>query len=192
MPELIIPWHMAGRRPQSIIVRADGDPLTLLPAIAARVHALDPGAPLSDVARLEDRLRQALAAERFRAALLAALAAIAVGLAGLGAYSVTAYAVAYRTREYGIRMALGEQPSSIARRALSTAVGPALIGVLAGCAIALGTSQWIEAFLYEVRPLDAATLAGAGAALLALALLAGTSSARRATTIAPSRTLTAE
>ena len=192
LPELIIPWHLAGRRPQSIVVRADGDPMTLLPAIAARVHALDPTAPLSDVARLEDRLREALAAERFRATLLAALAAIAVGLAALGAYSVTAYAVAYRTREYGIRMALGEQPASIARRALAAAIVPSLLGVLAGCAIALGTSKWIEAFLYEVRPLDAMTMAGAAAALVLLALLAGTSSARRAATIDPSRTLTAE
>ena len=192
VPELIIPWHLAGRRPQTIVVRADGDPMTLLPAIAARVHALDPTAPLSDVARLEDRLREALAAERFRATLLAALAAIAVGLAALGAYSVTAYAVAYRTREYGIRMALGEQPASIARRALATAIVPSLLGVLAGCAIALATSRWIEAFLYEVRPLEAMTLTGAAATLLLLALLAGTSSARRAATIDPSRTLTAE
>jgi predicted permease len=192
VPELFIPWHQAGRRPQTIVVRADGDPMTLLPAIATRVHALDATAPLSDVARLEDRLREALAAERFRAALLAALAAIAVGLAALGAYSVTAYAVAYRTREYGIRMALGEQPASIARRALATAVVPSLLGVLAGCAIAVGTSRWIEAFLYEVRPLEAMTLTGAAATLLVLALLAGTSSARRAATIDPSRTLTAE
>ena len=192
LPELIIPWHMAGRRPQSIVVRAEGDPMALLPAIAARVHALDPTAPLSDVARLEDRLREALGAERFRATLLAALAAIAVGLAALGAYSVTAYAVAYRTREYGIRMALGEQPASIARRALATALVPSLLGVLAGCAIALVTSRWIEAFLYEVEPLDAITLTGAAVTLLLLALLAGTSSARRAATIDPSRTLTAE
>jgi ABC-type antimicrobial peptide transport system permease subunit len=166
--------------------------MTLLPAIAARVHALDPTAPLSDVARLEDRLREALAAERFRATLLAALAAIAVGLAALGAYSVTAYAVAYRTREYGIRMALGEQPASIARRALATAIVPSLLGVLTGSAIALATSRWIEVFLYEVRPLEAMTLTGAATTLLLLALLAGTSSARRAATIDPSRTLTAE
>jgi predicted permease len=192
VPELIIPWHLAGRRPQSIVVRADGDPMTLLPAIAARVHALDPTAPLSNVARLEDRVREALAAERFRAALLSALAAIAVGLAALGAYSVTAYAVAWRTREYGIRMALGEQPASIARRALATAIVPSLLGVLAGCAIAVGTATWIEAFLYEVRPLEAMTLTGTAAALLILAFLAATSSARRAATIDPSRTLTAE
>jgi putative ABC transport system permease protein len=192
LPELIIPWHLAGRRAQSIVVRAEGDPMALLPAIAARVHSLDPTAPLSDVARLEDRLRLALAAERFRATLLAALAAIAVALAALGAYSVTAYAVAYRTREYGIRMALGEQPASIARRALATALVPSALGVIAGGAIAVATSKWIEAFLYEVQPLDAITLTGAAAALLLLALLAGTSSARRAATIDPSRTLTAE
>ena len=115
-----------------------------------------------------------------------------MGLAALGAYSVTAYAVASREREYGIRMALGEQPASIGRRALATAIVPSGLGVLAGCAIALTTSKWIDAFLYEVQPIDAITLTGAAVALLILAFLAGTSSARRAATIDPSRTLTAE
>ena len=191
-PELFIPWHLAGRRPQSIVVRADGDPLTLLPAIAARIHAIDPTAPLSDIARLEDRLRDGVAEERFRATLLAALAAIGVALAALGAYTVTAYAVAQRTREYGIRLALGETPASIGRRALASALVPSLVGILAGCGIALSTARWIESFLYQVKATEALTLGGAAATLILLSIGAGMSSARRASRIHPAVTLAAE
>jgi predicted permease len=192
LPELIIPWHLAGRRPQTIVVRAHGDPLALLPEIATRIHAIDPTAPLADIARLEDRLRDAVAPERFRATLLAVLAAIAVGLAALGAYTVTAYAVAQRTREYGIRLALGERPVSIGRRALNSALVPSLIGVMAGCAIALATSRWTESFLYQVKAADHIALAGAAGTLILLSIVAGAASARRAAGIDPSRTLIPE
>jgi putative ABC transport system permease protein len=191
-PELIIPWHMAGRRPQSIIVRADGDVLSLLPAIAARVHAIDPTAPLGDVARLGDRFRDGMAAERFRATMLATLAAIAVALAALGAYSVTAYTVAHRTREYGIRLALGERPMSVGRRALATAVVPSIVGIAAGGAISVATSRWMEAFLYQVKAVEWVTIVCTGVTLLLIALMSGASSARRAATVDPAGTLAVE
>jgi ABC-type antimicrobial peptide transport system permease subunit len=107
-------------------------------------------------------------------------------------YSVTAYAVARRSREYGIRLALGERPSSIGRRALRTALLPAIIGLLGGVAIAVSFATWIDSFLYGVKGADPATLAGSAAALLLLALAAGASSARRAATIDPVTTLAQE
>jgi predicted permease len=192
LPELIIPWHMAGPRPQTIVVRTTGDPLALLPAVAARVHAIDPTAPLTNATRLEDRVRSAVALERFRATLLTALAAIAVLLAALGVYSVTAYAVARRSREYGIRLALGERPASIGLRALRTALVPAIVGLVGGLAIAISFATWIDSFLYGVKGADPATLIGAAAALILLALAAGASSARRAATIDPVVTLAQE
>jgi putative ABC transport system permease protein len=189
MPELFIPWHNAGRRPQAIVVRADIDPLRLLPAIAARVRAVDPTAPLTDVARLDDRLRTGVAAERFRATLLGSLAVIAIALAALGAYSVTAYSVAQRTREYGIRLALGERPSSIWWRAAGAAAAPAAFGVIAGGMISLGGSRWLESFLYQVSARDPGVISGTGASLLALALLSAAWSATRAARVDPVRTL---
>jgi putative ABC transport system permease protein len=191
-PELIIPWHMAGPRPQTIVVRTTGEPLALLPAITARVHAIDPTAPLTNASRLEDRVRSAVALERFRATLLAALASIAVLLAALGVYSVTAYAVARRAREYGIRLALGERPSSIGLRALRTALVPAIVGLIGGAAIAILSAKWIESFLYGVKGTDPVTLSVSAAALVLLALAAGASSARRAATIDPVVTLAQE
>jgi putative ABC transport system permease protein len=192
LPELIIPWHMAGPRPQTIVVRTAGDPLAVLPAVMAKVQAIDPTAPLTNATRLEDRVRSAVGLERFRATLLSALAGIAVLLAALGVYSVTAYAVARRTREYGIRLALGERPASIGVRALRTALLPAIVGLLSGVAIALSSAQWIDSFLYGVKGADPMTLSASAAALMLLAVAAGASSARRAATIDPVLTLAQE
>jgi predicted permease len=185
MPEVFLPWHMAGARPQAIVVRADGDPLALLPAITARVQAIDSSAPLADVARLDDRLNRSVAGERFRASLLAWLAAIALALAALGAYSVTTSSAAGRQREYGIRLALGERPSSIWRRAILAAVVPALAGCIAGAALSVAGARWIESFLYGVSPDDGPTLAAAAVVLMTIALAAGSSSARRASKLNP-------
>jgi predicted permease len=189
MPELTLPWHMAGRRPQSIVVRADGDPIALLAAIATRVHAIDANAPLSDIARLDDRRHGAVAGERFRAVLLSALALVAVALAALGAYSVTAAVVAQRAREYGIRLALGEPPYSIGRRALAAALLPTAAGIALGSVLTLTTARWVEAFLYGVRAADWATIAAAACGLFIIAAISGGSSARRAARIDPAGTL---
>ena len=188
-PEFIIPWHMAGRRPQSIVVRTHGDPLALLPAITTKVHAIDPSAPLTDVARLDDRLRDAVGLDRFRAVVLASLSAIAVVLAALGAYSVTAFSVARRSREYGIRLALGERPSSVGRRAIVTAILPAAIGIVAGIAITLAGREWVQTFLYGVTAADTPTIVGTTAILLLIAVISASPSARRAASIDPVLTL---
>lgn len=184
-PEFIIPWHMAGRRPQAVVVRTAGDPLALLPAITTRIRALDPTAPLSDVARLDDRLRDAVGLDRFRAVVLGTLSAIAAILAALGAYSVTAFSVARRSREYGIRLALGERPASVGRRALTTAVLPATLGVMTGIGITLAGARWVQTFLYGVSASDLATIVGTTLVLMAIAVTAAWPSARRAATIDP-------
>lgn len=184
-PELFIPWHMAGKSVQAFIVRADGNPLQLLPQIAERIRAIDPTAPITDVATLDDRLQRAVAAERFRATLLAALACIAVILAALGTYSVTAYAVARRTREYGIRLALGERPASIRRRALWGALLPAITGLCAGCAASLASASLLDAFLYDVSARDPRAVAAGCSALLAMAALAAATAARKAAHLDP-------
>jgi ABC-type antimicrobial peptide transport system permease subunit len=180
MPELFIPWRMAGRRPQAIAVRVDGDPLALLPAIARQIHEVDPSAPLADVATLDSRLADAMRAETFRAALLGTLAALALGLAALGAYSVTAFAVARRRREYGIRLALGERPGSILRRAIRTTATPTLIGTALGLAAALAAGRWLAPFLYETPVADVRVLAGTAALMIAISTAAALGSARDA------------
>jgi putative ABC transport system permease protein len=180
VPELFLPWRLAGARPLSVAIRTEGNPLSVLPAIASRIHELDPSVPLGSVATLASRLAEARQTQVFRASLVAALAAVAVLLAALGAYSVAAYAVSRRTREYGVRLALGERPSSIAGRALWTAAGPALQGVLIGLAVTMAAGRWLESYLFEVKARDPVTFAVAGLALMALAVVAAGRSAFKA------------
>jgi predicted permease len=191
-PEFFIPWHMAGKRPQTIVIRAGGDPMRLLPTVAARIHEIDPTAPLSKVSRMRDRMRESVAADRFRAMLVVALALVALILASIGAYSVTAVSVARRTREFGIRMALGEERALIWRRAVWTALSPAFAGVIAGAAGALAAARLLESLVFEVSPRDPATLAAAALALLAVATTAAAISARRAARVDPLIALRAE
>jgi ABC-type antimicrobial peptide transport system permease subunit len=191
-PEFFIPWHMAGKRPQTIVIRAGGDPMRLLPTVAAHIHEIDPTAPLSKVSRMRDRMRESVAADRFRAMLVVALALVALILASIGAYSVTAVSVARRTREFGIRMALGEERALIWRRAVWTALSPAFAGVIAGAAGALAAARLLESLVFEVSPRDPATLAAAALALLAVATTAAAISARRAARVDPLIALRAE
>ena len=184
-PEIYLPWRLAGARPQAIIVRAAGDPLDVLPAIAARIHAVDRTAPLGQPATLERRLADARRAEVFRASLVTALATLALALAALGAYSVTAHAVSQRSREYGIRLALGERPASIARRALGTALSPAVGGIVLGGAAAFAAERWMQAFLFGVSARDAWTFAAAAVLLFVLASIAAGRSALAASRTDP-------
>jgi ABC-type antimicrobial peptide transport system permease subunit len=126
-----------------------------------------------------------VAADRFRAILIAALALVALMLASIGAYSVTAMSVARRTREFGVRMALGEGRALIWRRAVCTAVAPACAGLIAGAFGAWTGAQLLESFVFEVSPRDPATLAASALALLSVATAAAAISARRAARVDP-------
>ena len=188
-PELFLPWGMAGRRPQAIAVRADGDAMALLPAIARQVHEVDPSAPLADVATLESRLADAIRAETFRATLLAALAGLALALAAVGAYSVTSFAVSCRTREYGIRLALGEWRGSVLWRAARSAAVPALYGTLLGLVAAVAAGRWLARFLYETRATELDVLAGAAVVIMAPAMIGALAAARDAAQTDPATAL---
>ena len=191
-PEVFLPWSQAGRAPQRLVVRADGDPAALVPAISSRVRALDPLAPVADVMLLDARVQGSVAADRFRAALLACLAAIGVALAGLGVWSVTAFVVARLERENGIRIALGESRRQLLLRMLLGTLRPAAAGVAAGLAIAVWASPLVDSFLFQVRARDPLTLAAAALAVLASAVGAAIVPARRAAAADPARALRSE
>jgi putative ABC transport system permease protein len=184
MPELFIPWNQAARQ-QTIVVRADGDPLRLVPAIAACVQTLDSSAPLGNPTTLDRRLSEARRAETFRASLVAALATLAVALAAFGAYGVTAFSVARRTREFGIRAALGESRRSIAGRAIWTAGAPAVYGAMLGAAAALVSAQWLNGFMYETNAREWTTVVGATVGVVAVSLGAAARCARSAARTSP-------
>jgi putative ABC transport system permease protein len=178
IPELYLPWSMAGSRPETFVVRTAGDPMDLAPAIVSAMRSIDAATPVSKVIPLSGKVDEAMRAELFRAALLATLAIVAVILAGLGAYGVTAHVVESRIPEYGIRLALGETQGSIVRRALRAAVAPTLAGVIAGAALMFGVGDRLTSFMFDTNPRDAMTLVIAAMALLALSILAGLRTAR--------------
>ena len=191
-PSLVLPWKQAGRRPQTMVVRTDGDPLTSVPAIAAAIHALDDSTPLGGLQRLSDVVAESVAAQRFRAIVVSALGVVAALLAAMGVYGVTAFAVARQERENGVRLALGESTSALWRRVVLSAVTPAAIGAVAGLGAAWAAARWVQALLYETNARDPLALAAAAAALVVIAALAAMPPARRAARIDPTIALRAE
>jgi putative ABC transport system permease protein len=168
----------------SFVVHADGDPGPLAAGARRILRELAPDVPPRF--RTIAELRSASVADRrLTLWLLAAFGASALALAALGIYGVASYAVARRTREVGIRMALGAEPRQVLRMVLAESGRPVAVGALLGLGAALAVGRYLAALLYEVRPADPLTIAGVAAVLAAAALGAGFLPARRATRVDP-------
>jgi putative ABC transport system permease protein len=165
-------------------VRADGDPLALAAAARRVVTDLDPQVPprLRTLAALRS---ESVADRRFTLGLLAVFGAAALLLAGLGLYGVSSFAVALRTREIGVRMALGARPGQVMRMVLAQGARPALVGAGVGLALALGLSRFMGSLVYGIAPADPVSVVGAALVFGAAAFLACLVPARRATRIDP-------
>jgi len=162
---------------------------SLLEEVRAAVWAANPRLPLAQVRTLEEILQGAMARTSFTLVMLGIAAATALLLGGVGIYGVTAYSVAQRSREIGVRMALGARRSDVSRLVLRQGLALAGVGVAVGLAVAVAFTRFLSALLYGVAPLDLPTFTAAalGAALLALA--ASWFPARRAARVDPVETL---
>lgn len=162
---------------------------SLLEEVRQAVWSVNPRLPLAQVRTLDEILDRSMARTSFTLVMLAIAAVTALLLGGVGIYGVTAYSVAQRSREIGVRMALGAQRVDVSRLVLRQGLGLAGVGVAVGLAAAVGLTRVMSALLYGVEPLDPATFAagGVGAALLALA--ASWFPARRAARVDPVETL---
>lgn len=169
----------------TLVVRADVDPLSLVNSVGAAVRAIDAELPLADVRTMDEVVDQTVARPRVVAVLLAVFALMALGLAGVGVYGVMAYSVAQRTREIGVRMALGATPESVVRLVMGRAVWLVLAGVAAGLVAASGFAQLLATLLYETDALDPVAFGATSALLVLVATLASYIPARRGTRIAP-------
>jgi len=138
----------------------------------AAVHGVDRDLALSDVTTLERVVQDSLADERFRTTLLSAFAAVALLLAALGIYGVLAYLVSQRSREFGIRLALGAHPASLFRLVIKQGMRPVLIGASGGLLAAIAVTGTMRSLLFGVTPINPATYAVAIAALAAIAATA--------------------
>ena len=166
-------------------VRSVLPPLALVPAVRKAVATLDPGVPLSRIKTQEQQIEQSLSADRLFASLGSGLALLAVLLSCIGLYGLMAYNLARRTREIGIRMALGATSANVARPILRESVVLAATGLAVGVPIALALARLIKSQLYGVAPADPATLIGTSVLLMGVAIVSAWIPARRAMGINP-------
>src|SRR6185369_438606 len=149
------------------------------------VRALDPNLPLTNVETMQEHMRVLLAPARLLAVLSSALGVLAMLLASIGLYGVMAYVVGSRTREIGIRMALGAQTSGVRKLVIGQGMRLALMGVAIGVLAAFGLTRVLQSVLYGVGANDPLTFIGVAGLWLAVALLACYVPARRATKVDP-------
>jgi putative ABC transport system permease protein len=188
--EIYLPLAQAPARFSTLVILTPGDPAALAPAVRQLLRGIDPDLGTASVQPM-DRLKDAaLAGPRFWLALALVLGAAAALLVGLGVYALAADAVGRRTREIGVRMALGATRAEILRLVLRRSLTLALLGVALGLAAALALTRLLTGLLYGVAPTDLISLAAAGLFLLGLAAAATWPAARRAAGLEPVRALT--
>jgi putative ABC transport system permease protein len=176
----------------TFVLRTAGTPLGLVEPARRTIHALDAELAVADIDTMDRIVRETFARQRFSAVLLTGFSAVALLLAGIGIYGVLAYSVTQRTREFGVRVALGAAPSSIVTLVLANGARLVLAGIAAGLASALALTGLLKSMLFGVAPHDAATLAAVPLVLAAVAMLASWIPARRAARMLPLDALRAD
>jgi putative ABC transport system permease protein len=191
-PEIDVPFAQSPWPQAGIAVRASLDPTTLTRSIGEIVQSMDPNLPLAEVKTMDQIKDESLAGDRFTAALFGSFAAVALILAALGIYGVMSFAVAQRTHEIGLRMALGAEPGRVLALILKEGMLLAGIGLILGLGGAYGVGKAMHSIFYNVGTIDFAVFSTVAAALLTAALLACLIPARRATRVDPMQALRQE
>ena len=173
-------------------IRTTGDPLAALGAVRAAVRGVDPDLPLANVNTMETLIAQTTGPRRFSVLLLGGFAALAMALASIGLYGVMSYTVTQRTRELGVRVALGAGARDVLGLVLRQGVRLALLGVGIGLVVALGLTRLMKSMLFNVGATDPATFVLVPLLLIAVAAMASYLPARRATRVDPIEALRAE
>jgi len=188
-PQLYVPYSREGwtsfSRQMYVIVRTKGDPLSMVPTVRAQLAALDRNLPLARIVTMEQQLGISLQQQRFRTIILGAFAGLAILLAGLGIYAVIAYFVEQRTREIGIRVALGATRGDIVKLVIRQALTMSALGVSFGLVGALMLTRTMRSLLFAVSPSDPLSFATTVALLIGVALLASYLPAIRAAKVNP-------
>lgn len=169
----------------TFVARTTSDPSGVIGAMRTAVYGVDPEQPVNSIATMDSRVSAVMAEPRFRSIVLIAFSVMALLMAAVGIYGVVAYTVSERTRELGIRVALGASPRRIVRHMLAAVAASAVPGVLIGLAASLTISRLVSSFLFEVTPTDPLTYGMASAVILLVAFAAGLGPARRAGRVDP-------
>ncbi|NNL30983.1 MAG: FtsX-like permease family protein, partial [Gemmatimonadetes bacterium] len=175
-----------------IALRTTVEPESVVPSVRSRIADFDADLPLYAVSTMTDVMAASYAGPRVTTNLLGAFGVIALVLAAVGIYGVISYSVAGRTREIGVRVALGAERREITRLILGEGIRPVAVGVAVGLALAWFATRLVEAMLYQVEPTDPATFVTVPLLLMAVGFAASLLPARRATRIAPTEALREE
>jgi predicted permease len=188
-PELFLPGFGAH---EVILVRTDSDPLALVPSIQSLVRQIDPGQPIYNIQSMDEVLSDSIALQRITTILLSSFALLALVLATIGIYGVLAYSVAQRTREIGVRMAVGAQRGDIVTLFLSRVFGYAAVGAIFGLIVAMLSARAMNGLLFRTSTVDAISTLETLVVLLATVGLAVTVPVRRAASLNPTDALRTE
>ena len=191
-PEVYSPHLQDVRQAMTIVLRTAAEPAGLLPPIRREMAGLDPTVALYDLKTMEEVVAESLAEERFSTLLVGGFAVAALLLAAIGLYGILAFTVTERTREIGVRLALGASRPDVVRMVIRSGLRLVAAGVVLGLAGALLVSRTLEAFLFETEPADPLVLAGVAGAMLGAALGASYLPAARASRVDPALSLRAE
>jgi putative ABC transport system permease protein len=179
-----VPWSSMW-----LLVRATGDPLALAPVVRREIHAIDPLLPVANEQPLARLVSEIAAQPRFTALIFGLFASAALVLAVVGVYGLVAYGVTQRTREIGVRLALGATPSRIVGSVVRHGVGLAGFGIAIGLWAAYALSRFMQGILYDVAATDAVTYLAVAALLVGCAAAASILPARWAARLDPVRAL---
>ncbi|MBV9507591.1 MAG: FtsX-like permease family protein, partial [Acidobacteriia bacterium] len=191
-PEMYVPYTQKPYPSMSdmgMLVRTIADPASVAGAVRNTIRRVDPELPVANLTTLAALVDSSLAAPRFSVLLMGAFGILALLLEFLGMYSVISYAVTLRTREIGIRMALGARPGAVLRMVLGRGGRLAAFGIAIGLAAAVAVSRAMASLLFGVKPTDISVLAAVSLLVATVAVLACYVPARRATQIDPTAAL---
>jgi len=189
LPQVYVPQSQLSYPGLAFVIRTEGDPLTAIPAVKRELRAVDPAITINNVSTMQDVLNHSLARQRFNMTLIGIFAASALLLAIVGLYGVIALIVGQRSREIGVRLALGARPADVVRMVLLEGSRLGLAGVVVGVIGAFALTRVLNSMLYGVSATDALTFVGAAVIVLLVALSAAFGPARRASRVDPTVTL---
>jgi len=175
-----------------LAIRVKGDPRAALPELHRAIARVDADVPITETMAMEDQVAGTYRDVRLSGAMLRWSAVVALVFSGIGLYGVVAFLVGRRTREIGIRLAIGASPQEVVSAFVRQSMPTIVVGLAAGLVAAAAAARFLSAWLYGIQPLDGATFAGALAAMAAVALLAAYVPARRAARVDPVAALRAE
>ena len=188
-PMMYLSFQQVAWQTMWLVVRGAGDPLALAPVVRREIHAIDPLLPVANEQPLARLVSEIAAQPRFTALIFGLFASAALVLAVVGVYGLVAYGVTQRTREIGVRMALGATPARIVRGVVRHGIGLAGFGIAIGLWAAYALSRFMQGILYDVAPTDAVTYLAVAALLAACAAAASILPARWAARLDPVRAL---